>query len=43
MGKRIGFGLIAFLLYNSIVFYLGWNVYTWLHVTFSFEDQSFLE
>lgn len=39
MGKRIGFGLIAFLLYNALVYYLGWNVYTWLHVAFSFEGQ----
>ncbi|MBK3495522.1 metallophosphoesterase [Viridibacillus sp. YIM B01967] len=36
MRARIGFGLMGLLLYNAIVYYLGWNVYEWIYVAFSF-------
>lgn len=34
MLKRIIVGSIFFVLYNAIVFYLGWNVYHWINVAF---------
>lgn len=34
MLKKIIMGLLFFILYNAIVYYLGWNVYQWVKVVF---------
>lgn len=37
--KKYSLSILAFLLYSVVVFYLGWNVYTFLHDWFSFTWQ----
>ncbi|WP_397536909.1 metallophosphoesterase [Rummeliibacillus pycnus] len=34
MSKKVIVGLLYFVLYNAIVYYLGWNIYHWLEVAF---------